>query len=73
MKKIITGKVKVINRRVSGLSSGLENSVSKDNWPFSLTAPMPPFAFGKVIALCPDEQTANLIANCLNHFVDEYL
>lgn len=73
MTKILTGRVEVIDRKKSGLSSNLEDHVSKDDWPFKLTAPYPPFAFGKVIALCHDEQTAKLIANCLNYFVEKCL
>jgi len=53
-------------KKEKGVTSGIETGVSEEQWPFAVCTDAPPFAFGKIIALCPNEETANSIATALN-------
>lgn len=63
----------VQDRRKSGISSFIEDGISKEDYPFSIMVPAPPFAFGATGMLVarndtPEEAEANarLIVEAVN-------
>ena len=48
------------------LTSGVTKDISKEDWPFTIDAPAPPFAFGKVVALVTNRELAERIVRLLN-------
>lgn len=48
------------------ITSGITKNVSKENWPFVIEVPFPPFVYGKVVALVTDGELAGRIVQLLN-------
>ena len=55
------------DRRIRpGITTGVGKDVSREDWPFAIDAPCPPFAFGKVVALVIERELAEKIVRLLN-------
>lgn len=51
-------KHQLFDRNESGVSCAAEESVSKEDWPFSISAPDPPFVWGRPMLLAHTQADA---------------
>lgn len=53
-------------RDQDNISTFIEDGVSKEDWPFAIQMPAPPFAFGAIAALVHKEGVSQRIVSCIN-------